>query len=177
MVGAGVEGGFQRYPPSLGVQTKLRGIRNRSTEHTFTLEEFPGWAPWSWLLPWRVGPKANNLETQAGITDFHVFLLTLGRQVIRGTQHPWQYFCMGRHFRNEEETGRVDLRMNPTPSCLTSRPAYATMQTTEVEREEVEWDSIYGRTQIGETRAQRWLTVCTSFRGQLLEDHRSQRLS
>lgn len=84
MEGAGVEGGFQRYPPpsKAGSTEEAEGCQKQVYENTFTLEEFPGWAPWSWLLPWRVGPKSNNLETQAGITDFHVFLLTLGRPAI-----------------------------------------------------------------------------------------------
>lgn len=82
--GAGVEGGFQRYPPpsKAGSAEEAEGCQKQVYENTFTLEEFPGWAPWSWLLPWRVGPKSNNLETQTGITDFRVFLLTLGRPAI-----------------------------------------------------------------------------------------------
>lgn len=178
--GTGVERGFQRYllPPSKAESAdEAEGCQKLVYEHTLTLEEFPGWAPWSWLLPWRVGPKSNNLETQAGITDFHVFLL--GRQVIMITQHP---FCMGRHFRKEQKTERVGPQDEPHPhpvSCLPSRPACATTQTTDMERE--------NRGEMGEHlsegprserhEAQRWLTVCTSFRGQLPEDHKSQRLS
>lgn len=42
--GAGVEGGFQRYPPpsKAGSAEEAEGCQKQVYEHTFTLEEFPG---------------------------------------------------------------------------------------------------------------------------------------
>lgn len=70
----------QSLPPSKARSAEEAAeCQKQVHQHTLTLKEFHSWSPWSCLFPWRIGLESSNLETRAGITDFVVFHLTLGR--------------------------------------------------------------------------------------------------